>query len=183
MQIEETALPGVKIIQLDVFGDQRGSFSESYDARSYAKLGIDTVFVQDSWSTSASAGTVRGLHFQLPPHGQTKIVRVTRGKLFDVIVDLRRTSPTFGQHIALELSADSQQSVLVPEGFAHGFCTLEDDTEITYKMSDHYTPDLYKGLLWSDPALKINWPVTEAEAILSEKDLAHPLLKDLPQTF
>lgn len=183
MQIEDAGLEGVKIIHLDVFGDGRGSFSESWDSRSFAALGIDTDFVQDSWSASASKGTVRGLHFQLPPHAQSKLVRVSRGRVLDVIVDLRQASDSFGRHISLELSAHEQKSVLIPAGFAHGFCTLEDDTEITYKMSDHYTPDLYKGVLWSDPALAINWPVSPEDAILSDKDRGHPLLKDLPQTF
>ena len=183
MQVEETELSGVKIIHLDVFADSRGSFAETFDARSFAALGIDTVFVQDSWSHSAKAGVVRGLHFQLPPHAQSKIVRVIRGRVFDVIVDLRANSATFAQHISFELSAAEPKCVLIPDGFAHGFCTLEDDSEVTYKMSDHYTPDLYKGLLWCDPALNINWPVSIDDALVSEKDAAHPRLKDLPQTF
>ena len=126
---------------------------------------------------------VRGLHFQLPPHAQAKIVRVIRGRVFDAIVDLRANSPTFAQHISFELSAADPKCVYIPEGFAHGFCTLEDDTEITYKMSDHYTPDLYKGLLWCDPELNIKWPISIDEALVSEKDADHPHLADLPQKF
>ena len=183
MHVEDTALEGVKIIHLDVFGDERGSFSENYDSQSFANLGIDTVFVQDSWSRSTKAGVVRGLHFQLPPKAQSKIVRITRGRVFDVIVDLRKSSDTFGQHISLELSEHEPLCVLVPEGFAHGFCTLEDETWVTYKMSDHYTPDLYKGLKWNDPDLNINWPVSADQALVSQKDAVHPALKDLPETF
>ncbi|MBT3787495.1 MAG: dTDP-4-dehydrorhamnose 3,5-epimerase [Alphaproteobacteria bacterium] len=183
MQVEETALEGVRIVHLDVFADERGSFAETFDSGSFSKLGIDTVFVQDSWSHSARAGVVRGLHFQLPPHAQTKIVRVIRGKVFDVIVDLRAGSPTFSQHISFELSADDPKCVLIPGGFAHGFCTLEDNSEVTYKMSDHYTPDLYKGLLWCDPELKINWPVSPDDALVSQKDANHPGLAELPRTF
>ncbi|MBL6928777.1 MAG: dTDP-4-dehydrorhamnose 3,5-epimerase [Rhodospirillales bacterium] len=183
MHIDDTALDGVKIIHLDVFADSRGGFAETYDSRSFAKLGIDTVFVQDSWSVSAQAGVVRGLHFQAPPHAQCKIVRVTRGRVFDVIVDLRHGSPTYGKHISFALSAAQKRCVYIPIGFAHGFCTLEEDTEITYKMSDHFDPGCYKGVLWCDPALGINWPVRPEQALVSEKDAAHPGIDDLAQVF
>ena len=183
MRIEDTALDGVKVIHLDVFADSRGSFAETYDKRSFAELGIETVFVQDSWSHSAQAGVVRGLHFQIPPHAQSKIVRVTRGRVFDVVVDLRRESPTFGKHVSFDLSASDMRSVFIPIGFAHGFCTLEDDTEITYKMSDHYDPSCYKGMLWCDPALGIDWPVAPGEALVSEKDSAHPKLDEFARVF
>lgn len=183
MEIADTALDGVKIITLDVFGDARGSFAETYDSRAFADLGIDTAFVQDSWSHSANAGVVRGLHFQIPPHAQAKIVRVTRGRVFDVIVDIRHGSDTFGRHISFELAADDMRCVYVPAGFAHGFCTLVDDTEITYKMSDHFAPDCYKGVRWSDPALAIDWPVAPDKAVVSEKDAAHPCLNELERFF
>lgn len=183
MRIEDTALPGVRLIHLDVFADPRGSFAETYDSRAFAKLGVGDVFVHDSWSHSARAGVVRGFHFQVPPAAQTKLVRVVRGRVFDVVVDLRSGSPSFGQHVSFILDARDMRTVLVPVGFAHGFCTLEDDCEITYKMSDHFSPEHYKGLLWCDPALEIDWPVSPAEAIVSERDAAFPGLSQLPGVF
>lgn len=183
MRLEQTALEGVKIIYLDTFGDSRGIFAETYDSQAFLKLGIDTPFVQDASSYSAHAGVVRGLHFQTPPKAQAKIVRVIRGLVFDVIVDLRHSSPTFGKHVSLELSAEDMRSVYIPVGFAHGFCTLEDDTEITYKMSDHFDPGCYKGLLWCDPTLGIKWPVEPGEALVSDKDSAHPELNELEHAF
>jgi dTDP-4-dehydrorhamnose 3,5-epimerase len=183
MQIEDTGLSGAKIITLDVFGDDRGAFAEIYDSVKFAELGLDVTFVQDSWSRSGAAGTVRGLHFQMPPRAQHKLVHVTRGKVFDVIVDLRRDSGTFGQHVSIELDAKDMKSVFVPVGFAYGFCSLTDDAEITYKMSDNFSPEHYLGLLWSDPELGINWPVRLGDAVVSEKDSVHPGLKDLRQVF
>jgi dTDP-4-dehydrorhamnose 3,5-epimerase len=183
MQIEDTDLDGVKVITLDVFGDERGAFAESFDTVKFAELGIDVTFVQDSWSYSTASGTVRGFHFQLPPRAQHKLVRVTRGRVFDVIVDLRQGSDTFAQHISIELDATDMKSVFVPAGFAHGFCSLTDDAEITYKMSDNFSPDHYRGLLWNDPALGINWPIDPGDAIVSAKDSSHPTLKNLPQVF
>lgn len=183
MRIEDTALPGVRLIHLDVFADSRGSFAETYDSRAFAALGVADVFVHDSWSRSARAGVVRGLHFQVPPAAQAKLVRVARGRVFDVVVDLRRRSPTFGRHLSLVLDAAAMQTLVIPAGFAHGFCTLEDDTEITYKMSDHFSPPHYKGLLWCDPALGIDWPVAPADAIVSERDAAFPGLRQLPEVF
>lgn len=183
MRIEETALPGVQLISLDVFGDERGSFMETYDSAKFAELGIETAFVQDSCSHSASKGTVRGFHFQAPPHAQHKLVRVTRGRVFDVVVDLRGGAPTFGHHVALELDAATPQVLSVPVGFGHAFCSLCDDVEIAYKMSDHFAPECYMGLLWSDPTLGIDWPVDPASAIVSEKDAGHPPLAKLPEIF
>lgn len=183
MEIEETALPGVMLISYDVFGDERGSFMESYDSKAFASLGLDAIFVQDSCSWSAKTGTVRGFHFQIPPRSQDKLVRVTRGRVFDVIVDVRRDAPTFGQHVSFELDAAKPQAVFVPAGFAHAFCSLSDDTEIAYKMSDHFSPGHYRGLLWSDPALGIAWPVAPADAVVSEKDAGHPALESLTETF
>ncbi len=183
MQIEDMELAGVKIITLDVFGDDRGAFAEIYDSVKFAELGLDVTFVQDSWSRSTAAGTVRGFHFQTPPRAQHKLVHVIRGKIFDVIVDLRRDSGTFGQHVSIELDAKDMKSVFVPAGFAHGFCSLSENAEITYKMSDNFSLEHYRGLLWSDPDLGINWPVSPGDAIVSEKDSAHPGLKDLPQIF
>ncbi len=183
MEIIETALPAVKLIRLDVFSDSRGAFAETYDAQKFAALGIDTVFVQDSWSLSVQKGTIRGLHFQKPPRAQHKLVRVTRGRVLDVVVDLRQSSKTYGQHVSFELSADCPQAVFVPIGFAHGFCSLEDNSEITYKMSDHFSPTDYAGLNWADPALALPWPIRPDQAIVSEKDLHHPDLADLPPIF
>ena len=183
MKIEDADIAGVKIITLDVIGDDRGGFAEIYDSAKFAGLGVDVTFVQDSWSHSSAIGTVRGFHFQTPRRAQHKLVRVTRGRVFDVIVDLRRESGTFGQHISIELDAKDMKSVFIPAGFAHGFCSLSNDVEITYKMSDHFSPDHYMGLLWSDPDLGINWPINPDAAIISAKDLAHPRLKDLSQVF
>ncbi len=183
MEIASTALPEVKLIRLDVFGDERGAFAETYDREKFAALGVATTFVQDSWSVSKPRGTIRGLHYQLPPRAQEKLVRVIRGRAFDVVVDIRRSSPRFGRHVALELSGDDPTVLWVPVGFAHGFCTLEPDTEITYKMSDHFVPSLYRGLNWSDPDLGIRWPVGEADAVISPKDRAHPGLRDLGDVF
>lgn len=183
MHLEDTALNGVKIIYLDAFADSRGSFMETYDSQSFAGIGITTPFVQDSWSHSAKSGTVRGLHFQTPPKAQAKIVRVTRGRVFDVIVDLRQKSSTFGNHISFELAATETRSIFIPVGFAHGFCTLQNDTEVTYKMSDHFDPGTYKGLLWCDPALAIDWPIQPEQALVSDKDSANPGFNKLASFF
>ena len=183
MHIEKTALPEVKVIHLDPLKDERGVFVETYDQRVFTALGIDIGFVQDSSSWSPAAHTVRGLHFQAPPRAQHKLVRVARGRAFDVVVDLRRGSPNFGRHVSVILDAEDWRQLLVPVGFAHGFCTLEDNTEMVYKMSDHFSLDHYMGVLWNDADLGIDWPVSEAQAIVSEKDRRHPRLKDLPPIF
>lgn len=183
MKAEETGLPGVRLIRFDVFEDARGRFFETYDSERYRALGIETAFVHDSCSSSVSAGTVRGFHFQKPPHAQDKLVRVNRGRVFDVIVDIRHGAPTFGRHVALELDAGDATAVFVPAGFAHGFCSLSDHAEISYKMSDHFSPADYMGLLWSDPALGIDWPVSPEDAVVSEKDSRHPTLAQLPEVF
>lgn len=183
MKIEDTALPDVKLITYQVFGDERGSFMETYDSAVFRELGIDTAFVQDSSSWSALPNTVRGLHFQVPPRAQDKLVRVTCGRVFDVVVDIRRASPTFGHHMSMELNAETPTALFVPAGFAHGFCSLSEDAEIAYKMSDHFTPEFYKGILWSDPALGIDWPRLGGEIICSDKDRDHPTLAELPEYF
>ncbi|MEK9753099.1 MAG: dTDP-4-dehydrorhamnose 3,5-epimerase [Rhodospirillaceae bacterium] len=180
MKLRETDLAGVVIVELDDFTDDRGSFMETYDAKAFAKLGVTTAFVQDSCSVSRRKGTVRGLHFQTAPRAQDKLVRVTRGRLFDVMVDLRPASPNYKRWMGLELSAHDRFQVLIPKGFAHGFCTLEANTEITYKMSDHFSLGHYAGVRWNDPDLAIDWPVAEAEAVLSERDKQLPLLRELP---
>jgi dTDP-4-dehydrorhamnose 3,5-epimerase len=183
LQIEDGGLPGIKLITPKRFGDHRGFFSETYSLAAFAEAGINTPFVQDNHSLSQEKGTIRGLHFQIAPHGQSKLVRVVNGAIFDVAVDIRRNSPTFGQHFAVTLSAENWKQVYIPVGFAHGFCTLEPATEVQYKVTSPYAPAADRGLRWNDPALKIDWPVSEAEAILSDKDKIHPLLRDLTDTF
>ncbi len=183
MLVEETAIPGVKIITPKKFGDHRGFFSETYNRRAAAEAGIHLEFIQDNHSRSAEAGTVRGLHFQSAPYAQDKLVRVPRGRILDVAVDLRRSSPTFGRHVAVELSADNWRQLLIPIGFAHGLCTLEPDTEVLYKVTNYYSPTHDHGLAFDDPALGIAWPIDPAEAILSDKDRRLPRLADSPLYF
>jgi dTDP-4-dehydrorhamnose 3,5-epimerase len=183
MIVEDTALAGVKIITPRKQGDHRGFFSETHNQRSFEQAGIGLQFVQDNHSLSAEVGTVRGLHFQSPPFAQDKLVRVIRGAILDVVVDLRASSPTFGKHTTVELSAQNWRQLLAPAGFAHGFCTLEPDTEVLYKVSNYYSAANDLGLAWDDPALGIAWPVAADKAILSNKDRAQPLLKDLPAIF
>jgi dTDP-4-dehydrorhamnose 3,5-epimerase len=164
-------------------GDQRGFFSETYSKAVLADVGIDIDFLQDNHALSVQSGTVRGLHFQVPPFAQEKLIRVARGAIFDVAVDIRVGSPTFGQHVSAIISADAWNQILVPVGFAHGLATLEPNTEVIYKVSNRYSPEHDKGLFWRDPALGIDWPVSETEAILSEKDKRLPKLSELPDYF
>ena len=182
MQIEDTPLRGVKVITPPRFGDSRGFFSETWSRPKLAAAGIDIDFVQDNHSFSAAQGTVRGLHFQAPPRAQDKLVRCGRGRLFDVAVDIRRGSPTYGRWWGTELSFENGRQLLVPAGFAHGFATLEPDTEIVYKCSDVYAPETEGAVLWNDPEIGIDWPVTE-EAVLSDKDAAAPRLAELDTPF
>ncbi len=165
------------------FADERGFFSEVYSQSDYAALGVKAAFVQDNHSLSRPTGTVRGLHFQVPPFAQAKLVRVTKGAILDVAVDIRNGSPTFGQHVAVEISAENWNQVFIPAGFAHGFCTLAPDTEVIYKVDQPYSRDHDRGLLWNDPELAIDWPVRDDAAVLSEKDRQHPALSDLPAFF
>ena len=183
MQIDEFGISGVKLLVLRKHGDHRGFFSEVYNKQVLAEAGIDLDFVQDNHSLSAEKGTVRGLHFQTPPFAQDKLVRVVRGSVFDVAVDLRRNSPTYGKHVSVVLSDKASNQILVPIGFAHGFMTLEPDTEVIYKVSNYYAPDHDKGLLWNDPTLGIAWPLPEPEAILSDKDRRQPRLAELVTPF
>lgn len=182
MQIQETALPGVLILTPQRFGDHRGFFSESWNRQRMADHGLDIDFVQDNHSLSATVDTVRGLHFQTPPHAQDKLVRCGRGALWDVAVDIRRGSPTYGQWVGVELTAENGRQLLVPAGFAHGFATRAPDTEIVYKCSDYYAPDCDRALRFDDPAIGIDWGLSGAP-ILSEKDAAAPLLADLDSPF
>jgi dTDP-4-dehydrorhamnose 3,5-epimerase len=183
LSVEPTAIAAVKIVTPKRFGDERGFFSEVFNQQRFAEAGIAVHFVQDNHSLSAKAGTVRGLHFQSSPFAQDKLVRVVRGRMLDVVVDLRRSSPTYGRHVAVELSAESWRQVFVPIGFAHGFCTLESNTEVVYKTSNYYSAAHDYGLAWDDPSIGIQWPVTPEEAILSDKDRRHPTLSELPTYF
>ena len=183
MQIEELDIPAVKVLKPRKHGDHRGFFSEVYNRRALAEAGIGIEFVQDNHSLSAEKGTVRGLHFQTPPFAQDKLVRVVRGAVFDVAVDLRRGSPTYGRHVSVVLSAEAWNQMLAPIGFAHGFMTLEPDTEVIYKVSNYYAPDHDKGILWNDPDLAIPWPLDTGVAILSPKDRELPRLADSGSPF
>jgi dTDP-4-dehydrorhamnose 3,5-epimerase len=175
MQVETTGLPGVIILKPRVFEDARGFFLESYNQDTLRAHGIDTMFVQDNHSKSAR-GTLRGLHFQLPPAGQAKLVRVVRGVVWDVAVDIRVGSPTFGQWVGAELSAENFQQLYIPSGFAHGFCVLSEEAEVLYKASYVYSPLHERGILWDDATLKIAWPVSEP--LLSERDRRLDTLAD-----
>jgi dTDP-4-dehydrorhamnose 3,5-epimerase len=183
LKVEPTALPDVKIVNPQRIGDHRGFFSETYNRQRFTEAGIDVEFVQDNHSLSAATGTVRGLHFQSEPFAQAKLIRVVRGRILDIAVDVRRSSRTFGKHVAVELSAENGWQLFVPVGFAHGFCTLEPDTEIIYKVSGYYSAAHDHGLRWSDPDLGIDWPVVPVDAVLSEKDQRQPLLAELPNYF
>lgn len=183
MKIEPTALPGVVILTPARFGDARGFFAESWNRKRMAEAGLDIDFVQDNHSLSARTGTVRGLHFQSPPHAQAKLVRCGRGRLWDVAVDIRAGSPTYGRWVGVELSAENGRQLLIPAGFAHGFVTREADTEIVYKCSDYYAPDCDGGIRWDDPALGIDWGLGGLAPVLSDKDAKAPLLADLANPF
>jgi dTDP-4-dehydrorhamnose 3,5-epimerase len=183
VHIEEAAIPDVKIITPRRIGDHRGFFSEVFNRRELADGGLNLDFVQENHSLSAEAGTLRGLHFQVAPFAQDKLVRVVRGRILDVAVDIRRASLTFGKHVAVELSSANWKQVFIPVGFAHGFCTLEPDTEVVYKVTNYYSAAHDRGLAWDDAALAIAWPVEGAAAVLSDKDRAHPPLERLPELF
>ena len=183
MRIEKTRLAGVVILTPDRFGDARGFFSESWNKARLAEHEINMDFVQDNHSLSMTKGTVRGLHFQTPPHAQDKLVRCGRGALLDVAVDIQRGSPTFGQWVAEELSAENGRQLLVPKGFAHGFVTLTSETEIIYKCTDYYSPECDRALRFDDPAVGVAWGITRNDAVLSEKDAAAPDLADLEIPF
>ncbi len=183
LSIESLSIADIKLVRAPRMADARGYFAETYVRDDFAAAGIAHDFVQDNESTSKLAGTIRGLHFQVPPFAQTKLVRVPRGKILDVVVDLRRSSSSYGRHLAIELSAMTGDQLLVPAGFAHGFCTLEPDTTVFYKVDNVYSAGHDRGVNWADPALAIAWPVTPAQAVVSEKDRALPRLGDLPVYF
>jgi dTDP-4-dehydrorhamnose 3,5-epimerase len=174
MDVVALAIPDVKLITPRRVGDQRGFFSETFNRHRFAEAGLVADFVQDNHSLSRPRGTVRGLHFQRPPFAQAKLVRVLRGAVFDVVLDIRPGSPTYGHHVAVELSAAAGAQLLIPEGFAHGFCTTEPDTEVFYKVSRDYAPAHEGGILWNDPGLRIAWPIEAAQAVLSDRDRKWP---------
>lgn len=181
--MDTTLIPGLVVATPVRHGDARGFFMETWRRDVFALAGIADDFVQDNQSFSAQVGTVRGLHFQRVPHAQSKLVRVLQGRILDVVVDLRRSSPAFGQHVAVELDADSGTSLYVPQGCAHGFCTLTTDCLVSYKCGAYYAGAAEGGLLWNDPALGIVWPVTGQAAVLSDKDRLWPTLAALEPVF
>ena len=183
IEVVKTEIPGVLIIEPKVFGDDRGYFMESFNAREFAeKTGIDVTFVQDNESKSRF-GVLRGLHFQLPPFTQSKLVRVVKGKVLDVAVDIRKGSPTYGKYVTCEMTEENKRQFFVPKGFAHGFCVLSDEAVFQYKCDDFYHPEAEGAIAWDDPDIAIQWPVEVEKVILSEKDKHHPYLKDFDSPF
>ncbi len=183
MQVTRLAIPDVVLLRPKRHGDARGYFVESFNARTFGREVGDAVFVQDNEALSAQVGTVRGLHFQRPPTAQGKLVRALKGAIFDVAVDIRSGSPTFGRHVSALLSAETGDQLWVPPGFAHGYCTVEPDSIIAYKVTDFYSAAEDGGIAWDDPALGIEWPVAPGAAVLSDKDRRQPKLADLPPVF
>lgn len=181
MKVLDTRLPGIKLLEPSVFSDHRGFFMESYNEAVANANGIAFKFIQDNHSLSVEAGVLRGMHYQLNPKAQTKLVRVTAGTIYDVVVDIRHGSPTFGQWQGFILSAANKRQLLVPQGFAHGFCTLVPNSEVQYKVDSLYSPENDRGILWNDPALSIDWPTSNP--ILSEKDTKHSILADAEINF
>lgn len=178
----DAGLLGVKIVEPNVFGDTRGWFMETYNDAIFQKEGIVLNFIQDNQSYSAVKGTLRGLHYQLNPRVQTKLVRCTRGAIFDVAIDIRKGSPTFGKWFGIELSAENKKQLLIPKGFAHGFMTLTNDAEVQYKVDEIYAPEYDRSIHWSDPIIGIEWPI-DINPILSEKDKKAPLLQAADNNF
>ncbi len=183
LEVQGLAIPEVKLIRTRRVSDDRGYFCEMFQRPAFAAHGIFYDFLQDNQSGSDHVGTVRGLHFQRPPYAQTKLVRVLSGRILDVAVDLRRSSPNFGKHIAVELDSEGNEQLLVPTGFAHGFCTLRSGTVVLYKVDQVYAPSHDSGVYWADPALAIDWPVSVSAAHLSPKDRALPMLGELESAF
>lgn len=181
MKIIKSKLEGVLLLEPNVFGDNRGFFMESYNKQKFNDLGITHEFIQDNHSLSKEAGVLRGMHYQLGPKAQTKLVRVGSGAIYDVVVDMRVGSPTYGEWEGFILSEHNKHQLLVPKGFAHGFCTLTEDVNVLYKVDELYSAEHDRGIRWNDPELNINWPVTNL--ILSEKDTNHTTLKDAENNF
>jgi dTDP-4-dehydrorhamnose 3,5-epimerase len=179
LDVTEFEISDVRLFETRSHGDDRGSFAELYNAGDLADVGIEDAFVQDNLSVSKPVCVLRGLHYQMPPRAQAKLIRVLRGSILDVVVDIRRNSLTYGQHLSFTLSAENQQLLYVPVGFAHGLLTLEPDTEVLYKMSDFYAPELEGGIRWSDPALGINWGLKGEPDIIADRDCKLPLLAEI----
>ena len=182
ISVETCHIEGLKVITPQVFGDARGYFMETYNYNDYKEAGIDQVFVQDNQSASKK-GVLRGLHFQRPPHAQSKLVRCVRGAVLDVAVDIRRGSPTYGRHVAVELTEDNHLQLFIPRGFAHGFAVLSAEAVFQYKCDDYYAPEAEDGIAWDDPSLGIDWRIPEEKIILSEKDRRRPRLSDAEGVF
>jgi dTDP-4-dehydrorhamnose 3,5-epimerase len=181
-KVNFTRLDGVLVVEPAVFGDHRGWFMETYNEANFLEAGIKINFVQDNHSFSANKGTLRGLHYQLNPKAQTKLVRCTRGAIYDVAVDIRKGSPTFGKWFGIELTAENKKQLLIPKGFAHGFMTLTKNVEVQYKVDELYAPECDRGIIWNDPEIGIEWPM-DIKPILSPKDENAPLLKDAENNF
>ena len=183
MKIIDTQIPAVKIIEPAVFGDARGFFFESFNQSKFNQaVGYDVEFVQDNHSRSAK-GVLRGLHYQLPPHPQGKLVRCVVGEVFDVAVDIRKSSPTFGQWVGVHLSAENKRQLWIPPGFAHGFLTLSEHAEFLYKTTDYWAKDCEQAIIWNDPSIGIDWPAFDGQPLLSEKDQMAPRLSEQPYVF
>ena len=183
MNVVQTSIPGVFIIEPKVFGDNRGYFFESFNAKEFAeKTGLDVTFVQDNESKS-KYGVLRGMHFQLPPYTQSKLVRVVKGKVLDVVVDIRKGSPTYGKYEMCELTEENHRQFFVPKGMAHGFCVLSEEAIFQYKCDDFYHPEAEGAIAWDDLDIAIEWPIAKADVILSEKDKHHPQLKHFDTPF
>ena len=185
MKLESRPLthPDVRLIRAPRFSDPRGYFAETYVRGDFVAAGIANDFIQDNQSVSLRPGTVRGMHFQIPPFAQAKLIRVLSGRIFDACIDLRRSSPRYGRHATVELSAETGDQLFVPAGFAHGFCTLEPDTRVLYKVDAVYSAEHERGIAWADPALAIPWPISPEAAILSAKDAVLPPLREMPVYF
>ena len=179
MKLIKTDIEGIVIVEPKVYGDERGYFFESFNAERFlAETGVEVTFVQDNESLS-KRGVLRGLHFQREPYAQAKLVRVVRGRVLDVAVDIRKDSPTFGRYVAVELSGENHRQMFIPKGFAHGYIALEDDTVFQYKCDEYYHPEVEDGIAWNDPQIGIEWPLSENEITLSDKDKHRRLLKEL----
>ncbi len=183
MKAETFDVAGVVAITPDKFGDARGFFSETWNAARFAAAGVDASFVQDNQSLSRDRGVLRGMHCQVGPNAQGKLVRCLKGSIWDVAVDARRSSPTFGQWVGVELSAENWRQLWIPVGFLHGFCTLQPDTEVLYKVTAPYDRAAERGVIWNDPTLALPWPIEGGQAILSDKDTVLPAWADLPELF
>lgn len=183
LEIQPFPIDGIKLIRPRRIADARGYFAATYVRSEFVAAGIDHEFVQDNESRSRATGTIRGLHFQIRPFAQTKLVRVLRGRILDVVVDLRRPSASYGKHLAIELSEAAGEQLLVPAGFAHGFCTLEPETMVLYKVDNVYSAEHDRGVYWADASLGIEWPVAAADAVVSERDRGLPKFRELPAYF